>query len=241
MMRSSPPTSPVSIPPPGAASSSSPPQPGRPAAAAPVSAATLRKSRRDRCSSSHVILLSPFRVSPECSPGEALNEPVEEDVVEQGDRDARDERGREQPLPEEDVAADELGGDADRDRLLLRARDERERVDELVEGEREGEDDDRQDPGQRDGEDDAPKRAEARGPVDERRVLEVGRDRLEEAHQEPGGEGDRERGVDEHERDERVLEPDLRDDARERQEEEGGRDEVGEEDADAEALAHAPG
>src|SRR5918996_5147489 len=234
MMRSSPPTSPVSIPPPGAASSSSPPQPGRPAAAAPVSAATLRKSRRDRCSSSHVILLSPFRVSPECSPGEALNEPVQEDVVEQGDRDARDQRGREQPLPEEDVAADELRRHADRDRLLLRARDECQRVDELVEREREGEDDDREDPRDRDGQDDAPERAEPGSAVDQSRVLEVARDRLEEAHQEPGGERHRERGVDEHQRDERVLEAELRDDAREREEEERRRDEGGEEDGDPE-------
>src|SRR5688500_5729179 len=118
MMRSSPPTSLVSIPPPPG-SSSSPPQPGIPAATAPASAAPLRKSRRDRSCLSHLIVLPPFRLSPECSPGEALDEPVEEDVVEQGDRDARDKRGREQPLPEEDIAADELGGDADRDRFLL--------------------------------------------------------------------------------------------------------------------------
>ena len=77
--------------------------------------------------------------------------------------------------------------------------------------------------------------------VDERGVLELARDRLEEPHQQPGRERDRERRVDEDQRPEPVLQPELGDHARERQEEQRRRHEVDEEDPDAEALAPAAG
>src|ERR671918_298487 len=241
MMRSSPPTSSVATAsPPPPPPSSSPPQPGIPAAAAPLKAAALRKSRRERSRLSQFMWYLLSRASPECAARKTLDEAVEEDVVEEGDRDAGDERGGKQPLPEEDVAADELGRHADGDRLRVRARDEGERVDELVEGEREREDDDGEDPRDRDREDDPPERPQSGGAVHLGGILELPRDRLEEAHQEPGGEGDREGGVDEHERDQGVLEAELGDPAREGEEEERRRDEVGEEDADAEALSPAP-
>src|ERR671918_1800764 len=155
MMRSSPPTSSVATAsPPAPPPSSSPPQPGIPAAAAPLKAATLRKSRRERSRLSQFMCYPLSRASPECAARKTLDEPVEEDVVQERDRDAGDERGSEQPLPEEDVPADELGRHADGDCLRVRARDEGERVDGLVEGEREGEDHDGEDPRERDGEDD---------------------------------------------------------------------------------------
>src|SRR5918999_3086731 len=241
MMRSSPPTSSVATAsPPAPPPSSSPPQPGIPGVAAPLKVATLWKSRRERSRLSQFMCYPLSRASPECAARKTLDEAVEEDVVEQSDRDAGDERGSEQPLPEEDVAADQLGWHADGDGLRVRARDEGERVDELVEGEREREDDDGEDPWDRDGQDDPPERSQPGGAVHLGGVLELPRDRLEEAHQEPRGEGDREGGVDEHERDQGVLEAELGDHAREGEEEERRRGEVGEEDADAEALSPAP-
>src|SRR3712207_4200811 len=100
------------------------------------------------------------------------------------------------------------------------------RVHELVDDEREREDDHGQDPRHRDWKDDAEERAQPRGAVDEGGVLHLTRDRLEEAHQEPGRKRDRERRVDEDQRAKAVLQPHLRDHARERQEEQRRRYEV---------------
>src|SRR5688500_13676822 len=80
----------------------------------------------------------------------ALDETVEESVVEQRQRNGRNQRRRHQRLPEEDIPPDQVVRDARGHRPLLRGRDERERVDELVHAEREGEDDRGQDPGERD-------------------------------------------------------------------------------------------
>src|SRR4249920_3549358 len=60
----------------------------------------------------------------------ALDEAVEEGLVEQRERDRRDQHGRHERLPEEDVATDQVVRNACGDRSLLGARDERERVDE---------------------------------------------------------------------------------------------------------------
>src|SRR5918992_888336 len=168
MMRSSPPSWPAAPVVAWAPSSSSPPQAARKpgiVSAAPPSAAARRKSSRVRlwfCA-----ILPPFGL-PEGASGEALDEPVEERVVEQGERNARDQRRREEPLPEEDVAADQLRRDADRHRLQLGGGDEGERVDELAEREGEREDHDGQDARKRDREDDPPQRLEPRASVHER-------------------------------------------------------------------------
>ena len=79
-------------------------------------------------------------------------------------------------------------------------------------------------------------RAETRAAVHERRVLEFLRDGFEEPHQQPDRERDRERRIDQDQRPQPVLEAELGDDARERQEEQRRWDEVGEEDRDAEAA-----
>src|SRR3954467_12847587 len=77
--------------------------------------------------------------------------------------------------------------------------------------------------------------AEPRAAVDERGVFELLRDRLEEPHQQPDRERDRERRIDDDERPELVAEMQvLRDDARQRQEQQRRRHEVREEDRDAE-------
>src|SRR6266536_719664 len=174
---------------------------------APAVPRRIRSPRERRASSrvtsllSDMITSSPLRLA-ERSTGEALDEPVQERVVEQRERDAGNQRRRHQRLPVEDVADDQIG----------------------------------RDPGQRDREDDLAQRAQPGAAVDERGVLELLRDRLEEPHQQPGRERDRERGIDQDQRPERVLEAQLRNEAGQRQEEQRRRHEVREEDADANAL-----
>src|SRR5581483_2392137 len=172
---------------------------------------------------------------------ESLDEAVEERVVEQRERDARDQHRRHQRLPEEDVAADQLVRHSGGERPLAGRLREGERVDELVHAQREREDHDGQDPRQGDRENDAPQRAQARAAVDERGVLELLGNRLEEPHQQPRRERDRKRGVDEDHRPERVLQVELGDQPRERQEEQRRGDEIDEEDPDAHRLAQAAG
>src|ERR671919_252944 len=203
------------------------------AAAAPRLSSGSRVRAELECSSSSATSatgIPPFvtSLSPERAACKAFDEAVQERVVEQCQRICRNERRREERLPEEDVAADEVVGNPGRDRPLLRRRDERERVDELVHAEREGEDDDREDARQGDGQDDPVDRLQPRAAVDERRVLELLRNRLEEPHEEPGRKRDREGRVHEDERPQRVLQVEVGDDPRERQEEErrrGGGDE----------------
>src|SRR5205809_8037365 len=86
-----------------------------------------------------------------------------------------------QLAPEEDVAEHQVV-QADGDRLELGVVKEDEGIEELVPGEREREERRRQDAGRREREDHAPERAEARRTVHHRRLLQVARNRPEEAH-----------------------------------------------------------
>src|SRR5688500_2008628 len=160
----------------------------------------------------------------ECVSCRALDDTVETGAVEQRERDGRNQRRRHERLPEEDIPPDQVVGNARRHRSLLGRRDERERVDELVHAQREGKDDRRQDPRERDRKDDQEERLQSRRPVDQRRVLELLRNGLEEAHEEPRRKGHREGRVDEDERPEGVLEIELRDQPRKREEEQRRRD-----------------
>src|SRR5205807_215963 len=102
---------------------------------------------------------------------DALHEVVEKEVVEDGDGDAGQQRPGHQFPPEVLIAADEIAGDAERDRLLDRRRDEGERVDELLHAEREGEDGDGEDARYGERQDDAEDRLEPVAAVDARRLL----------------------------------------------------------------------
>src|SRR3954454_3031348 len=168
---------------------------------------------------------------------EAGDEPVEERVVDEGHGNARDQDGCHDPGPVVEIAADQVGRHSDRQRAVRRARDERDRIDELVHDEREGEDHNRQDPRGGDREHDPHERPEPGATVDQRRVLELLRDRFEEPHQQPDRKRDREGRVDEDQRPEPVLEADLRDHARQGQKEECRRHQIRQEDRDAEAAA----
>src|SRR3989449_10408000 len=70
----------------------------------------------------------PRRASAFHGPGEAGNIVLDEEGVDEGHRDRAQQRPRHEWAPEEDVAPDELGDDADRDRLLLRGGEEDEGV-----------------------------------------------------------------------------------------------------------------
>src|SRR5581483_1869510 len=100
----------------------SPSAPNMPTAKAPA-APRLSRSPRLRpprsVASSASAIFPPFdRVLTERAAGESLDETVEERVVEQRQRDARDQRRRHQRLPEEDVAANQVVRNAGGERAL---------------------------------------------------------------------------------------------------------------------------
>src|SRR5437868_4014757 len=122
-------------------------------------------------------------------PGNAGDVVLDEERIDDGHWDGTDQRAGHERAPEEDVAADELGGHADRHRLLLGRREEHERVDELVPRQCEGEDAGRENARDGDRENDVQHRLPARRAVDARAFLELARDRLEVAHHQPRAEG----------------------------------------------------
>src|SRR4051812_6058479 len=71
----------------------------------------------------------------ECSAREPCDEPIEERVVDECQWNARDEDRAHDPGPVEEVAADQVGRHADRQRAVRGAGDEGDRVDELVDHE----------------------------------------------------------------------------------------------------------
>src|SRR6266508_4380181 len=131
---------------------------------------------------------------------DALDEAVEEEVVENRHWQA-DEQGRPHDrAPVVDVAEDQVGRHPHRHRLLVAGRDEGEPVEEVLHRQREGEDDGGQHPGQADRHDETQECSGLAAAVHPRRLLDLHRDRLEEAHHQPRAERDRERRVDEDER-----------------------------------------
>src|SRR5205085_8836223 len=124
--------------------------------------------------------------------GDAGDVVLDEEGVDDRHRDRAQERARHQRPPEEDVAADQLRGDADRHRLLVGRGQEDEGVDELVPAEREGDDAGAQDARHRHRYDDVDHRLPARRAVDAGALLEFLRDRFEVAHHQPGTERDQE-------------------------------------------------
>src|SRR5487761_792087 len=181
----------------GPANANGAPAPAAPTATAPAPAFFSRSRLLSRPSSD---MNPPFRALAECAAREAGDETVEERVVDEGERNARDQDRGHDPRPVVEVAANEIRRHADRQRPVGRAGDERDRVHELVDDEREREDDDSEDP------------------------------------------GDRDRRVDDDQRPQAVAEVQvLRDDARQREEEQRWRHEIREEDPDAEPSPDAAG
>src|SRR3984893_6626698 len=142
------------------------------------------------CTSSNFLLRLRIRTCAMASSldgaGEAGDVVLDEEGIDYRHGDRAEQRARHQRSPEEHVAADQLGSDAHRHGLLLGRGEEDERVDELVPGEREGKDTGREDARYGDGEDYVNHRLPPRRAVDARALLELLRDCLEIAHQQPG-------------------------------------------------------
>src|SRR5207249_5185502 len=115
-------------------------------------------------------------------------------------------------------------------RLRSRGGQEDERVEVLVPGQREGEDQRRQDPRQRQRQQDVTEHLNPRSAVDARAIFELDRNRLEIAHQQPGGKRNKKRRVSENQRGRAIPQPELVDDARQRDEEDDRRHQVAQED-----------
>src|SRR5215510_13050025 len=170
------------------------------------------------------------------SSGDAGDELVEEEVVDDGDRHPDEQGARHQRSPEVDVATNQLGGHAQRNRLLAGEGDEGQRVEEILHREREGEDDRGDEPRPAYRQDDTAERAELAAAVHHRRFLDLERHCLEEAHEEPGTERDGERRIHDHERPPAVLEVERADDPRQGNEQDDRRHQVREEDPDPQVL-----
>src|ERR1700737_261440 len=168
--------------------------------------------------------------------GHSGDEVVYEERIEHGDWHRAKQRGGHQLAPEEFVAPDQALRDADRDRLGPRAVHEDERVEVLVPGEGEGEHARRQDARQCERNDDPDHGLQPSRPVHESRLFQLARDALEVADQEPGAERDQERRVREDERPEVVVEDQRLDELGHAQEEQRGRNEVGDENRPADPV-----
>src|SRR5947209_8626954 len=131
---------------------------------------------------------------------DARDELVEEQVVDDGHRHADQQRARHQRAPEIDVAANQLGGHAQRHRLLLGDGHEGQRVEEVLHGQREREDDRGDDAGPAHRQHHPHQGAELAAAVYHGGFLDLERHRLEEAHQQPRAERNGERRIDDHQR-----------------------------------------
>src|ERR1700682_130344 len=129
------------------------------------------------CTSSYILFKFRIRTRAIASSlhgtGETGDVILDEERVDHGHRDRAEQRARHQRTPEEHVAADQLGGDADRNGLLLRRGQEHQRVDEFVPRQREGENTGGEDARHSDRENDIDHRLPTRRAVDPRALLEL--------------------------------------------------------------------
>src|SRR6202040_3565638 len=108
------------------------------------------------CTSSYILFRLRIRTRAIASSlhgtGETGDVILDEERGDPGHRDRAEQRARHQRPPKEHVAADQLRSDADRNGLLLRRRQNHQRVDERVPRQREGENAGREHARHRDGE-----------------------------------------------------------------------------------------
>src|SRR5216110_525805 len=169
-------------------------------------------------------------------PGDARDELVQEEIVDDRDRHPDEQRAGHERAPEVHVAPDQLRRHAERHRFLLGDGHEGERVQEVLHGQREREDHGRDHTRPAYRQHHTQQRAELAAPVDHRRLLDLERHRLEEPHEEPGAERDREGRIHHDQRPPGVLEVELAHDPRERDEQDDRRHEVRHEDGDPQVL-----
>ena len=137
------------------------------------------------------------------------------------------------------VPLDQFGDDADRHGLVLRRRNESERINEFVPRQRESEDARRNQPGHCERQDDLDQDLPARGAVDQRTFLQFVRDRAEVAHQQPGAERNQESRVSQDQRPLGIEDPELEHHGRQRNEQDRRRHQVRQKDCEA-GLPRAP-
>src|SRR5439155_1050042 len=140
--------------------------------------------------------------------GEALHHPAVDEHVERDHGHRRDDRRRHELAPVEDVAVDQqIQTHRHRERPLVL--DEDQRVQELVPRQREGEDRGGDDARRGQRQQHAHERLDPRGAVHQRGLLQLRGERLEEPDEQPRAERNRERGVGEEQRHQRVRRAQL--------------------------------
>ncbi len=132
--------------------------------------------------------------------GEAGDEAIHEEVIENGDGNAGDEAASHEGSPKVYITVDQESGHAHAHCKVSHGGNERHSIDELLHREGEAEDRDSEYPGERDGDDYTDKGPEAAVAIDHGGLFYILWDGFEEAHHQPGGEGNSERGVDQHQR-----------------------------------------
>src|SRR5690242_1527452 len=114
------------------------PQPDGPTSTTNSLSRISRLTSLTACTSSKVLLRLRIRTCAIASSLDRAGEPgdvvLDEEGVDERYRNRAEQGARHERPPEEDIAADELGGDADRHGLLLGRREKHESVDELVPG-----------------------------------------------------------------------------------------------------------
>jgi len=144
------------------------------------------------------------------------------------------ERARHQHAPLVHVGLDQAGHGADGEHLLVGAEQKRDRIDERGPGDGEREDRRRDDAGQRHRDEYFREDLHVAGAVDQRRFVELLRDRLEIADHDPGAERHGERRIDQDHAPIRVQQAEPAHDLEQRDEQQGVGNEVGEENAGGE-------
>src|SRR6266852_2735108 len=155
---------------------------------------------------------------------------LDEERVENDQRQRARQRARHQRAPAIDIAIDEFVDDRDRDRLVLGRLQEGQRVDEFVPAQREAEDEGRDQARDRQRQHDLDQDLPAAGAVDQRAFFQLERNGLEIAHQQPGRERNQDGRIGQDQRQRRVEQPVLENDGRQRNEQDRRRHQIGKED-----------
>ena len=162
---------------------------------------------------------------------------LDEERIENRDRNGSQDRRGHERSPEQGVRLDQVAHGPDGNGLHRSRGHEDQGVEELVPAEGEAEDARREQPGHGQGQDDLDQGLHPGAAVGHGALLDLLRDRPEVAHEQPRGERDELRGIGEDERPVGVVQVQLDDHLRERQEKQGRRNQVGQEDPHAQEVA----
>ena len=152
---------------------------------------------------------------------------LDEERVDDRDRDRSQQRRRHELAPVEHVAAHQFGDRADRHGAHVGLGEEDQRIQELVLRQREGEDAGGDEARDAQRQEDAEHGLQPRGAIDARGVLQFVRHGLEIAHQQPGAERHQQCRIGQDHRGQRVAEPQTVDDVGQRNEQQRLRHQIG--------------